>query len=279
MGRNEVSSTASDYFAAGNANETPEHDAVVASFALDKYEVTVGRFRQFVNHYNAWHLVGVPSANAGANSNVANTGWDASWTSAVGGLPASADAFTTLLKCSSTYQTWTDSPTTNESYPINCVSWYEAFAFCIWDGGRLPTEAEWEYAAAGGASHNYLYPWGITSPDNTLANFSGCTGCSGTSFVNVGSYPAGKSSLGIADLAGSVWEWVFDGYSATYYGTAGSPVKCTNCANATDTSTRVLRGGAWLSSSASLLRAVMRVNDTPDARNDRNGFRCARTAQ
>ena len=59
---------------------------------------------------------------------------------------------TNHLKCYPGYQTWLDTPgtPTEEDYPINCIDWYEAFAFCIWDGGYLPTEAEWGYAAAGG---------------------------------------------------------------------------------------------------------------------------------
>src|SRR6202007_2812018 len=62
--------------------------------------------------------------------------------------------------------TWTTSPGTQENLPMNCVNWYESYAFCIWDGGFLPSEAEWEYAAAGG-SQQREYPWGATAPGTT----------------------------------------------------------------------------------------------------------------
>ena len=76
----------------------------------------------------------------------------------------------TNLACGSPYDTWTDSPGSQENLPINCVTWQEAYAFCIWDGGLLPSESEWEYAAYGG-SQQREYPWGTADPgtDNQYA--------------------------------------------------------------------------------------------------------------
>jgi formylglycine-generating enzyme required for sulfatase activity len=268
MGRSEVS-TAGDYYPGGGSGELPEHTATLGSFALDKYEVTVGRFREFLAAYDAWHgSSGNPVAGAGANPNAVNTGWGQSWTVTGGDLVADAATFALMLNCDTAYQTWTNTPANNEGFAINCVTWYEAFAFCIWDLGRLPTEAEWEYAAAGG-SENRLYPWGTTAPDATRANFAGCAGCTNSPRVAVGSYPAGAGRWGHRDLAGGLWEWVFD-YDGAY---ASDP--CVSCVDVFGT-LRVMRGGGF-SMDAPRLRAALR--DKLQAQNRSGlslGFRCAR---
>lgn len=109
--------------------------ATVSGFVLDVYEVTVGRFRAFVNA-GLGTQGSAPASGAGAHPRLAGSGWDAGWN---GNLVASTAALVSGVKCYATYQTWTDSAGVNENKAMNCVSWYEAMAFCIWDGGYLPT--------------------------------------------------------------------------------------------------------------------------------------------
>jgi formylglycine-generating enzyme required for sulfatase activity len=279
MGRSEVPS-GSDYFTKSEADEIPEHTATVGPFALDKYEVTVGRFREFAAHYDEWHVSGGnPQPNSGRHPLAGHTGWGQSWTMAAGDLPANAEALLAVRSCDQ--GTWTEvagTDSTHESYPMNCVTWFEAFAFCIWDGGRLPTEAEWEYVAAGGVL-NRLYPWGADAPDNSRLNYWGSD--NSPSLVVGSKLTSGAGYFGHADLAGSVSEWVFDWYDERYYGELGGTAKaCDNCAFCDDYANptayaRVHRGGSW-SDGTSTTRAACRGIAGPSAHNNEIGFRCAR---
>lgn len=261
MGRGE---DGADAYAAGVDDELPEHTANMGSFALDTFEVTVGRFRAFVNAFDGTP----PAVGAGANPNLSDSGWQAEWNTS---LATSQAMLLSNLKCSETYQTWTDAPGANENMAINCVSWFEAAAFCAWDGGRLPTEAEWEYAASGG-SENRLYPWGTDDPTVNTA-LSNSADSDGSPRVAVGSHPTGNGKWGHRDLAGGMFEWNLDGYNAAWYGGGGA--QCSNCANLSDRSYRVLRGGSWLTD-ASFMRGAARLNDSPVNRAYNTGFRCAR---
>ncbi len=108
-----------------------------------------------------------------------------------------------------------DSP----GHPVTCVDWYQAAAFCEWLGGRLPTEAEWEYAARSGGQ-DILYPWGDEAATCDLAVTDGESGTDrgcglGTTWP-VCSKPLGNSAQGLCDLAGNVYEWVEDWYHRSY---------------------------------------------------------------
>ncbi len=259
MGR---SSGGCDADSGGDADELPEHDATVEDFYLDVFEVTVGRFRKFVEQYDGTP----PAADAGAHPSIAGSGWQSAWNS---DLYSTAGTLKVNLDCG--HSTWSDTPDTKENVALNCIDWYHAFAFCIWDGGRLPTEAEWEYASAGG-SQNRRYPWGQQDGDETLAN----SWDHGLPFMTVGSYPAGVSRWGQHDLAGGMSEWVLDWYAADWYAGAGNV--CSNCANLTDGTRRVTRGGNY-SNATTWLRAATRGSANPQGlvASWFVGFRCARS--
>jgi sulfatase modifying factor 1 len=278
MGQSE---SGNDAYSGGFSGEKPEHVVEVATFGLDRYEVTVGRFRKFVASYEVFRST--LKEGMGAHPLIPGSGWQAAWTSE---LPTTAGGLVSNLKCLptfQTFQTWTDSAGANENKPINCVNWYEAFAFCLWDGGRLPTEAEWEYAAAGG-DENRLYPWGSQAPNNNLAvfdcslstGFNGVSGCQADDLPVVGSTPAGQGKYGQQDLAGSLWEWTLDWYDSAWYTTHGSSGSCKNCANVNSGSGRVIRGGSF-GNDADYIRAAFRNTSAPAFRNEYVGLRCART--
>jgi formylglycine-generating enzyme len=265
---------ASDYYPSGTGDEIPEFPSTVSTFALDKYKVTVGRFRKFVTAYVGNGVDGgtatVPADGAGANPAVPGSGWQSAWNA---NLPATPAAFKAFLNGGS-YQTWMDTAGANETRPINYVNWFEAFAFCIWDGGRLATESEWEYAAAGG-TENRLYPWGAAAPTTSLAVYGCQTYPGGTCVVlPVGSTPTGNGRWGHADLAGTGWEWAFD-WSGKY--PASSSTDYAKISSGSDRY-RVFRAGGF-DSNASFLRAASRANNYPDTRSYGLGARCSRTVQ
>jgi len=134
--------------------------------------------------------------------------------------------------------------------PVVMVTWHGAAAYCEWAGGRLPTEAEWEYVARGPEGN--LYPWGNTLPDCNLANFGTCIGVP----VNVGSRPAGASWCGALDMAGNVWEWVADRFGPY------SDLAQKNPIGPDSGDVPVLRGGGWHSPHWEL-RAAYRQHELP----------------
>lgn len=248
--------------------------ATVSDFRLDRYEITVGRFRAFVQAMKGTKA-NPPLAGDGQrtlNGLADQGGWDSDWNQH---LTANSSALKTAINgCSST--TWTNAPGANESLPMNCITWYEAFAFCVWDGGYLPTEAEWNYAATGGDEQR-PFPWSASDSDLTLDADHAVYGGGGTTLLDGDAKsPAGDGRWGQASLAGSVAEWVLD-VGATYI------TPCVDCANLAWIEDqglgRVLRGGSYATSPvmAANLRAAWRSNGyLPLARNAGLGARCAR---
>jgi len=244
--------------------EVPEHNAHVNPYYLDAFEVTVGRFRKFVDQFDGTP----PAAGAGAHPLIPSSGWQSAWNSSF-----LADKATLLAALKNhTDPTWTDQVGANENFAINLVDWYIAFAFCAWDGGRLPTEAEWEFAAAGGVQ-NRLYPWGSNPASPSLANYSASQNSPAN---NVGIHPAGNGRWGHYDLAGNLWEWVLDVYDPGWYQSEGNP--CNDCAKLWSGTTRVHRGGTYWRN-ADYMRAAHRSDGTaPNLPYATVGVRCARDA-
>ena len=238
----------------------------MSDFYLDKYEITVGRLRAFVNA-GMGTQVSPPDNDTGAHPKIAGTGWRSTWNAH---LPADTTALKAALKCHAEYQTWTDTPGGNDNKPVNCLDWYTAFAFCAWDGGRIATDAEWHYAASGGGEQRY-YPWSSpatsTTVDDSYAVYCGGT-CS--TLQKVGSRsPKGDGRWGQSDLAGNVWEWTLDWRGAPY------PMPCHDCAEVKDGSYRSFRGGSF-DDIAATLRSADRHVYYPGYRGV-IGSRCARS--
>ena len=148
-----------------------------------------------------------------------------------------------------------------KDHPVVKVTWDEAVAYCKWAGGRLPAEAEWEYAARGGKS-GLVYPWGNAINEKNANYDSG-----GTS--PVGSYPA--NGFGLYDMAGNVWEWCSDWYKEDYY--SESPGR--DPQGPSGGQQRVMRGGSRYSG-PEYLPASYRSRLQPDLRYIPLGFRCVR---
>ncbi len=158
-----------------------------------------------------------------------------------------------------------------EDHPVNSVDWFQAVDFCTWVGGRLPSEAEWEYAARGGGQ-DITYPWGEDSPSCTYAVMDdGGWGCGLDLTWVVCSKTAGNTAQGLCDMAGNVWEWVQDWYHSDYNGAPSD-------GSAWETpsgSSRVVRGGSF-GNVADFLRASYRFDVDPSVRAGGLGLRCAR---
>ncbi len=184
----------------------------------------------------------------------------------------------------------------NPDHPVKEATWYGAVRYCDWlslqaelprayqhagnwacNGGdpygargyRLPTDAEWEYAAQW--DDERTYPWGNESPDCGRVNYWPASACVGWTSP-VGSYADAPSALGLSDMAGNVWEWCNDWHLCNL-GTAPT----TDPPGPGSGTARVLRGGAWIGDAYFLPVALRGISDPPSASSDRVGFRAART--
>ncbi|RLD07532.1 MAG: hypothetical protein DRI56_06640 [Chloroflexota bacterium] len=232
-------------------DEQPQHEIYLDSFYIDQYEVSVGQYVAFLN---------VLGKHAGA-----------------------CQGYT----CARTrFETWDSNILWNQGaiyeaeagladHPVNNVSWFGAQAYCEWVGGRLPTEAEWEFAARG--FDERIYPWGDEPPDENRAVFGESQYAA---LLPVMALPRGSSFFGLYGMAGGVQEWVSDWYDSAYY--LISPKE-----NPTGPETgfnvyypKAFRGGSWLSNPADL-RVTARNGASPISFTQFGpdiGFRCAQTA-
>ncbi len=250
-------------------DEKPQVEVAVAAFWIDKTEVTVAQFAQFVRATGY-----VTDAEQGTDDGVNGA--------KKGGIVFSGNDAFFVSNASWLLPEGPGAPGAQERpfTPVVQVSWNDAQAYCTWAGRRLPTEAEWDRAAR--SVDGRRYPWGETF-DGTRANFCD-TNCpagwratewddSATRTRNVGAYPAGASVDGALDMSGNVWEWVADWYDfGGYFYLALAPVD--NPRGVEVGTERVIRGGAWMDT-PDRVRAAARNKLSPSSRSNFVGFRCA----
>jgi len=239
--------------------ENPPHLVQVRSFAIDPYEVTVERFSKFIEatqhrtEAEKWGWSGVFDIQAQDWKPVNGAIWKA-----VGGPTSKPSA---------------------PNDPVTHVSWNDAVAFCAHEKGRLPTEAEWEYAARGGREGE-IFPWGnqLRPGGKPAANWwQGVFPSKPTredGFLSRA--PVGRfnpNHYGLYDMIGNVWEWNLDWFDAGYY--SKSPVF--NPQGPPAGKDRVMRGGSWMCSEnfCRNFRNAARSFAAPDSGLDNLGFRCA----
>jgi len=195
--------------------------ATVSSFRLDLFEVTMGRFRQFLAAYPG----SLPAPGQGAHPRHPESGWQPQWNDRV---PPDRQSLSESMMNGDLFGRpcfWDPQPGGHDRVPVECVSWFIAFAFCAWDGGRLPSFTEWNYAAAGGDEQR-TYPWGEQPYDPSRAVYGDTP--NGVE-AEAGSAPAGRTRWGQYDFGGSRVEWNLDYGTSSQEPVAGLPKPCDDC--------------------------------------------------
>ncbi len=220
-------------------DEAPEHRVYLDSYWIDKYEVSAGKFAEFLNTLD----------------NVKGYYLD--------------NKFGTLY-----YDSRFHSRPGLENYPINNITWHAADEYCKWKEKRLPTEAEWEKAARGTTAQ--AYPWGNIPPSDTLARYfqTWTKEEKHKVMVPVQALTEGQSPFGLYNMAGNVKEWVDDWYDREYY---NEQSEYANPRGPIGGEFKVVRGGSWRDMKG-FIYSTFRNSGNPKSRMDDYGFRCAKNA-
>ncbi|MDB4992623.1 MAG: Serine/threonine kinase [Myxococcaceae bacterium] len=251
--------------AEGGDNEKPEHKVVVSPYCIDRLEVSTNDYKKCSDDGECNRA---PMANE--------------WSGITAQEHKIYDPLCNIRDVA-----------TKGTHPINCVTWTMASTFCHAHKKRLPTEAEWEFAARGKDGRHY--PWGDDEPSGGHLNACGleCVAWGKANKVKleamyptddgfattspVGSFPAGKTIYGAEDMVGNVWEWVEDAWAPYEKGDPDKPLMNPKGPPVGEPNEpRVIRGGAWNSEQASWLRPSFRYFSPADKKSYGVGFRCAR---
>jgi iron(II)-dependent oxidoreductase len=238
----------------GYDNEKCAHPVTVASFALDRTTVTAHQWRDFMSDggYERPEL------------------WTADgWRWRIAEQATRPEYWQPTRRGDSFFYYGINGPRPiHPNEPVSAISWFEADAFARWAGKRLPTEAEWEYAARfdPATEHSRLWPWGDVCEDH--ADFD----ILHDGPLPVGSFPGGASAFGLQDMAGSVWEWTATPFSP-YPGFEAFPYDGYSKEHM-DGRHFVCRGGSW-ATSGTILRSAFRNWYIPGYRQGFLGLRCA----
>jgi len=221
----------------GRSDELPVHTVTLDSFKISKYETTNAQYADYLNASLADGLIQIVdgSVYAVSDPNKRERYFDTH----------SSDERSQILYTEEGFIVRSREDHSMDDHPVTEVSWYGAKAFCDYYGYRLPTEAEWEYAARGGY-HNpyYKYPWGNNEIDCSKANYNQCNPLSLTTYpyTSIVGYYGEQGAYGLCDMCGNVWEWCHDRFDSNYYSV--SP-ETNPMGSSEDTTRRVLRGGSW----------------------------------
>jgi len=243
---------------------------------LNRFEVTVARFRTFIAAGQGTSAA-PPRPGSGAHPKVPDSGWQASFNSQL--LPTTATLTAAVTDCAG-FPNATYAPAgviSSNNLPMNCVTAFEAFAFCAWDGGRLPTIAELERATRGTSQR--AFPWGAQAIDSTRMFYcsskdAGAGPCSAPDtqggMLPVGSRNPGIGEFGHLDLFGSMREYTLDLWTPL-----ANP--CTDCVQLDASATsRGTLGGSW-SDNVDQWPLIYNASSTTSTnpRTSATGFRCA----
>jgi len=222
-----------DHFGTGEEHERPVHTVSVNAFRLSKYEVTNAQYAEYLNSAMAEGLIKVTDGVVFTSTDDMDQPYFHT---------SNVRKISQILFSNGTFTVRSRNGFNMADHPVVAITWFGAKAFCDYYGYRLPTEAEWEYAARGGFHSPYcMYPWGSNSIDLNQTNYNGANplGLDNPKTTPVGFYP--EYGYGLCDMAGNVIEWCHDWWDENYY--AGSLQK--DPKGPSNGATRVLRGGCW----------------------------------